>query len=100
MRDAQVARSLLPLVPQAIPASLRRLMLNFVPSRSVAKIKEIVDAMERTSRQVIGAKKGALEKGDEAANAQVGNGNDIMSILCTFLVLLIAPCGSRSDLYD
>lgn len=83
----QVLLRLLPLIPESIPPFIRRFMLNFVPSRNVQKLKKIVDGMERTSKKVISAKMGTLQKGDEAVAAQVGRGKDIMSILCAFLVI-------------
>ena len=41
--------------------------------------------MDRTSTEVFEQKKKALQAGDEAVTKQVGEGKDIMSILCTFV---------------
>lgn len=48
----------------------------------------IIDVMEKTSTNILDAKKRAFEKGDEAVLHQVAEGKDIMSVLCEFLVLL------------
>lgn len=75
----------MPLIPEAIPARIRRFMLNFVPSKNVQKLKQKADAMDRTSREVISTKRGVLEKGNGDGEGQVGRGKDIMSILRTCL---------------
>ena len=53
-----------------------------LPFANLRKLAVVTDVLEETSRQVIESKKQALAKGDEAVLAQVGEGKDIMSILC------------------
>ena len=44
-------------------------------------MKYIMDTMHRGSEEIYESKKALLEKGDDAMLNQVGEGNDIMSIL-------------------
>ena len=46
---------------------------------------EISDAIWNTAKEVLESKKAALAAGDEAVSAQVGEGKDIISVLCTFI---------------
>ena len=47
-------------------------------------MRDIVDVMDETSLEVFQNKKRGLALGDEAVMTQVGQGRDIMSILCSF----------------
>ena len=44
---------------------------------------EISDAIWNTAKEVLESKKAALAAGDEAVSGQVGEGKDIISVLCT-----------------
>lgn len=68
--------------------AFRRKALEWIPSPAVQKIREIVDIMDNTSRNILQKKKEAMEKGDEAVQSQVGRGKDIMSILRMSWLLL------------
>ena len=46
---------------------------------------EISDAIWNTAKEVLESKKAALAAGDEAVSAQVGEGKDIISVLCMFI---------------
>ncbi|KAF8896612.1 cytochrome P450 [Infundibulicybe gibba] len=48
---------------------------------SLHQMRDIVDTMHNTSKQIFEGKKAALREGDEALSRQIGQGNDIMSIL-------------------
>lgn len=60
--------------------------MKCIPIPGMRKIVDIVDVMDRTSRDVLSAKKQALSQGGEAVLRQVGAGKDIMSVLCKSLV--------------
>lgn len=80
------------LLVQLGPPRLRRLAVELTPFKSVQRLKSIIDVMDTTSTQILHRKKDALEQGDEAILKQVGQGNDLLSILGThpFLVYLVA----------
>ena len=48
-------------------------------------MREISDIMHERSVLIYNLKKDALEKGDEALKHQIGEGRDIMSILCEYI---------------
>ena len=64
------------------PAWLRRFLINFVPNQAVRKLRDITDTMDARSQEIVDGKLAALRAGDEALKQQVGEGKDIMSILC------------------
>ena len=49
---------------------------------AVQNMKYIVDTMWRRSQEIYASKKRAFEQGDEAVAQQIGEGKDLMSILC------------------
>ncbi|KAF8896614.1 cytochrome P450 [Infundibulicybe gibba] len=71
----------LPHVAHIGPPWFRRFVVNALPWRSLHQMRDIVDTMHNTSKQIFEGKKAALREGDEAVSHQVGQGNDIMSIL-------------------
>ena len=56
------------------------------PHDGVQEVKRFIDTMYRRSIEIYRGKLRALELGDEAVIKQVGEGNDIMSILSTLAV--------------
>jgi hypothetical protein len=62
--------------------SLRRFVLELMPSEALQAVKDIVDTMHRTSVEVFESKKRALVAGDRALKEQVGEGKDLKSGLC------------------
>ena len=60
-------------------------------------MRDIVDMMDKTSKEVIDNKKQALAKGDGEVLNQIGQGKDIMSILRTISMQLAIPI-SKTDL--
>ncbi|KAI0696779.1 cytochrome P450 [Cerioporus squamosus] len=82
----QLAKTILPrLLPSYVadigPASLRRRIVEMIPSKPIQRLKDISDIMHERSVLIFNEKKAALEKGDDALKHQVGEGRDIMSIL-------------------
>ncbi|KAJ3534433.1 hypothetical protein NM688_g7137 [Phlebia brevispora] len=59
----------------------RRWILDHIPNAKIQEFKNIVDTIDRQSREILRDKKAALEKGDEVLKQQVGKGKDILSIL-------------------
>ena len=50
-------------------------------------MRDIVDVLNTTAAGIFEEKKKALEEGDEAVAHQIGEGNDIMSILSAYHLL-------------
>ncbi|KAJ7775924.1 cytochrome P450 [Mycena maculata] len=72
---------LFPFLPHAIQmgsAAFRRFMVNIIPSKTLHQVRDMVDFMERTARQLVEAKKEAVRRGhlDMADNSK-----DIMTLL-------------------
>ncbi|KAI0791025.1 cytochrome P450 [Abortiporus biennis] len=74
-------RMFIPFVGNLGPANFRRKVLDMYPNKSVQKMKDLVDTLYAQALQIVGSKKDALAKGDEAVKQQVGEGKDIMSTL-------------------
>jgi hypothetical protein len=56
--------------------------MRLLPWKIIREIIEIVDSIHDTSVEIIQSRKIALEAGKEAMNREVGQGKDMMSILC------------------
>lgn len=68
---------------EGLPHWLRRSVVKlFPPGTSVYKLAQIVNTLDQRSREIYADKVRALEKGDAEMVKQVGQGKDIMSILC------------------
>ena len=61
--------------------AFRRRVLEWLPWKSLHKLKSVVDTMHRRATEIYREKKALLETGDEALTLQVGEGKDLMSIL-------------------
>ena len=59
----------------------RRFILDLIPWKTLHQIRDISDVIHNTAVEIISSKKRALEDGDEAAERQIGQGKDILSIL-------------------
>lgn len=57
-----------------------------MPNKTLHKLRDIIDTMHGTSVEILESKKKALQEGDEAVALQVGQGKDILSILCEFCI--------------
>ena len=62
---------------------MRRVLKLAVPFPHVLRLLAISETMQKRSTEIIQQKKTALQKGDKALMHQVGEGKDIMSVLCT-----------------
>ena len=65
----------------------RRAIVDLIPSESVVRLRDIIDTFRETSVEILEAKKEALRRGDQALAAQIGQGKDIISILCAISFL-------------
>ena len=61
---------------------LRRVLIDISQIRALRALKNISDTLNTRSEEIFRMKKTMLESGDENAVHQVGEGKDIMSILC------------------
>ena len=71
-----------PLFKYLGPKWLRRALLDLWPDPRVQRVKRLVDTIDRRTREIFAEKKAAVERGDEVLMQQIGEGKDLMSILC------------------
>lgn len=81
------------------PPAFRRFLVRNVPHKSIRRLADIIDVMDRSSTEVLEKKKAALAQGDEAVLKEIGHGKDIMSILCVLLFLAFADVKDWADLF-
>ena len=70
-----------PSVTAYVPLFIRRAVAPYLPIPGWKKLLHVVNSMDTESKKIFYGKRQALEKGDEAVSAQIGEGRDIMSIL-------------------
>ena len=63
----------------------RRFMVDLMPFKNVRKLRDIVDILDGTAVEILEAKRRALREGDEAVKGQIGQGKDVMSVLCRWI---------------
>ena len=63
-------------------AWFRRLLVDLAPLKTIQRLKFIVDTMHKKSLEIYHAKKAAMGNGDTDLLNAVGEGKDIMSVLC------------------
>ncbi|TCD70031.1 cytochrome P450-dit2 [Steccherinum ochraceum] len=63
------------------PPKFRRWLLDMYPNKKAQQLKNIVDTVWNTSVSVVGRRRAAMERGEQAVNRLVGGGKDIMSLL-------------------
>ena len=78
-------RQLLPCVAELGTPSLRRWAAEHFPSSSIRLMVKLLDLINAEAFKIYEDRKKALQEGDEAVSKQVGNGKDIMSVLCKCL---------------
>jgi hypothetical protein len=81
---------LIPLLKKIGSRRFRRFLIDLLPSKRVRKLKNIIDIMDNTSREVFERKKASLSEDGEVVSEQVHEGKDIMSVLCKFRVPLVS----------
>lgn len=77
-------------LPWLGPAWFRRFVSQLIPGPTFRHVKSVIDTISSQSWSIYLDKKEALLKGDEELKHQVGQGKDIMSVLCTSIIYLSA----------
>ena len=72
------------------PAWLRRFLLELVPIPGVQRLKTISDIVSKRMEEIYFAKKAAIESGDSDLLHAMGEGKDIISVLCESTFMLCA----------
>ena len=84
-------------------ASFRGALTALLPFPTIQKLRELIDIIEVESKKILADKRTALQAGDDVVVRQVGEGKDIMSILCEFYrattrsFLIIVGCLGNSE---
>lgn len=90
MLKVHFARSyLLPIAVKIGTPRFQRFVVDILPWKNLHEFRDIIDVIHETSVEIIETKRRALAEGDEVVAKQVGEGKDIISILRTFLLILI-----------
>ncbi|EIM84926.1 cytochrome P450 [Stereum hirsutum FP-91666 SS1] len=76
-----VFRQLFPWVSDLGTTTMRRWVARNIPWPDFNRLAYLTDIIDETSREILGSKMAALEKGDDAVVHQVGEGRDILSVL-------------------
>jgi len=82
---------LLPFLIKLGPPRFRRFLWTLLPFATTRKLRHYVDTMWTTAVEILGAKRKALEAGEDAILQQVGEGKDIMSLLSATSRIWTAP---------
>lgn len=64
------------------PPRFRRFLVDLLPFENVRRLRDCVDVMYNTSVEILKDKKRAISESNEAVANQIGQGQDIMSVLC------------------
>lgn len=75
-------RPLLPFVEKIGTPAFRSWIVDHFPSERLRLIKNISDTIHSESIEILRDKRTAIQSGDQAMIDKVGEGKDIMSILC------------------
>ena len=63
-----------------------RHIVERIPTRNARRLVKIVDVLHALSVFIFNEKKAALQAGDDALKHQIGEGRDVMSVLCEFFL--------------
>lgn len=77
-----ISRQFLPWAVKLGPPNFRKFLVDIVPWEKLHQVRDMVKLINKTSAEVLEAKKRALQQGDQAVLEQIGQGKDIISILC------------------
>ncbi|KAJ7157698.1 cytochrome P450, partial [Mycena crocata] len=70
-----------PFVVKIGTPAFRRWVLDMLPSKSLHRLRDMVDLMNDTAKEILAGKKAALESGDFESQERMETGTDIISIL-------------------
>lgn len=65
----------------------RRRVIDILPIKALHALKDISDTINKRCEEIFLVKKALLESGDQNMVHQVGEGKDLMSLLCTLTLL-------------
>lgn len=78
-----IVRQILHILVRIGPATFRRKIVEMLPRDGASQhMMRISDTLTARSLKIVNKKKEALQQGDAALKQQVGEGKDIMSVLC------------------
>ena len=81
MSTLAVPRTVFPYIHNIFHPKFLKLMGQIVPWRSLNRVIELADIMNANARDIYKTKQRLLQSGDDATTKQVGDGNDIISLL-------------------
>lgn len=82
MMKSILIRVFLPILVHIGTPAFRRRAVELFPLESVQRMRHISDVLHGRSVAIFTEKRAALAKGDDTLNGEIGEGRDIMSILC------------------
>ena len=85
--DVPWTREIIPFLPYLGPARFRRFLLELVPIPSIQRLKKITDIISQRTQEIYYAKKKAIERGDNELLNALGEGKDVMSVLCEYMII-------------
>lgn len=91
-------RDIIPYIYKTVPHSWLQWVVQHLPSKRIYRTWEIAETLSIFSNDILASKRAAIAAGDEAVSQQIGEGKDLLSVLCTCLVSLIislAKCSLR-----
>jgi hypothetical protein len=65
------------------PPGFRRFLVDLLPFKNARRLRDIIDILDNTAKEIIKVKTRAIQEG--ATEHQVGQGKDIITILCLCL---------------
>lgn len=86
------------------PPFRRWVLDNLLPIAKIQRLKVLSDTIKARAKEVIAQKRLALQSGEEAVLQQIGEGKDVISILCTypsnflFVILLMTMIIVRANM--
>ena len=75
----------LPWAMEVGPRWFQRTVVTLLPWKKLHRARDMIDAIEANSLEILHEKQRALAEGDEAVAQQIGEGKDILSILSEIL---------------
>ncbi|KAK7043765.1 hypothetical protein VNI00_008377 [Paramarasmius palmivorus] len=82
-----IPMQVLPLLMKILPPKFRRLLIDYVPLPDLRIARDLVDILDKTSRDILFRKRQALDAGDALVAEQIGQGKDVTSLLMKAVAL-------------